>query len=75
MVVTPSGLGKAVDSVLGLEEDLEARVPPLCSPCRSCAYAKVTFRDLAAGLLLEMAKTKVAEVGKGIDKMAAQQIK
>ena len=35
-----SGLGKAADSVLGLEEDLEARVPPLCSACRRCAECR-----------------------------------
>ena len=36
------GLGKAANSVLGLEDDLEARVPPLGSACRGCA--KCRFR-------------------------------
>ena len=44
-------------------------------PWEDYAYEKVTFGDLAAGLLLKVAKTKVAEEGKGIDVMAAQQIK
>ena len=35
-----SGLGKAAKSVLGLEEDLEARLPPLCSACRGCAECR-----------------------------------
>ena len=34
------GLGNAADSVLGLEEDLEARGPPLCSACRGCAECR-----------------------------------
>ena len=37
-----SGLGKAADSVLGLEDNLEARVPPLGSACLGCA--KCCFR-------------------------------
>ena len=32
-----SDLGKAVNSVLGLEDDLEARIPPLGSACQGCA--------------------------------------
>jgi hypothetical protein len=38
-------------------------------------YTRATFGDVAAGLLLEVAKKKVAELGRDIDPMAADQLR
>ena len=38
------------------------------------AFTWATFGDLAAGLLLEVAKRRVAQIGKDIDPVAAQQL-
>ena len=38
------------------------------------AFTRATFGDVAAGLVLEVAKRRVAEMGREIDPMAAQQL-
>ena len=42
---------------------------------RDFGFTRATFGDLAAGLLLEVAKQRAADVGEHIDPMAAQQIR
>ena len=39
------------------------------------AFTRATFGDVAAGLILEVAKRRVAEMGGGIDPVAAEQLK
>ena len=39
------------------------------------AFTRATFGDVAAGLLLEVAKQRAADVGKHLDPLAAQQIR
>ena len=39
------------------------------------AFTRATFGDLAAGLILEVAKRRVAELGQHIDPMAARQLR
>ena len=43
-------------------------------PWKDYAFTRATFGDLAAGLILEIAKRKVAELGREEDPMAAQQL-
>ena len=43
-------------------------------PWEDFAFTRATFGDLAAGLILEIAKRKVAELGREEDPMAAQQL-
>ena len=43
-------------------------------PWRDYAFTRATFGDVAAGLILEIAKRKVAELGSGEDPIAAQQL-
>ena len=38
------------------------------------AFTRATFGDVAAGLVLEVAKRRVAELGRDIDPVAAQQL-
>ena len=38
------------------------------------AFTRCTFGDVAAGLILEIAKRRVAEMGKDIDEQASQQL-
>ena len=42
---------------------------------RTFAYTRANFGDLSAGLLLEIGKRKVANLGKDIDPVASQQLK
>ena len=42
-------------------------------PWEDYAFTRATFGDIAAGLILEIAKRKVAELGRDVDPVAAQQ--
>ena len=44
-------------------------------PWRTYGYASATFGDVSAGLVLEVAKRRVVNLGEDLDPMAAQQIK
>ena len=46
-----------------------------CSDWEVFGFERVTFGDLAAGLVLEVAKRRVANLGEEIDPLAAQQLK
>ena len=41
---------------------------------RDLAFTRATFGDVSAGLILEVAKRRVAELGHDIDPMAAKQL-
>ena len=43
-------------------------------PWLDYAFTRATFGDIAAGLILEIAKRKVAELGRDVDPLAAQQL-
>ena len=43
-------------------------------PWLDYAFTRATFGDIAAGLILEIAKRKVAELGREVDPVAAQQL-
>ena len=43
-------------------------------PWLDYAFTRATFGDVTAGLILEIAKRRVAELGRGIDSMAADQL-
>ena len=43
-------------------------------PWEDLAFTRATFGDVAAGLVLEVAKRRVAELGQDIDPVAAQQL-
>ena len=38
------------------------------------AFTRATFGDIAAGLIIEVVKRRVAEIGQGIDPQSAQQL-
>ena len=45
-----------------------------CQGWEDYAFTRATFGDISAGLILEVAKRRVAELGRDIDPMAAQQL-